>query len=102
MLNQPQVADKRIWIESQRGPLPAATCRCLPLLEPAGYTVIGISGTGSKRLMRKEKALSPRLFLSLTYLSLPLPPLSPHESPGGTAILRTQALCVKGSYLFQL
>lgn len=72
MLNQPQVAGKRIWIESQRGPLPAAAAAVAAAARAgAANTVIGISGTGLRRLMRKEKALSlPILFRRLTYLSL--------------------------------
>ena len=61
VLNQPQVADKRIWIESRRGALPAAASGRRRCRSRAGYTVIGFSGTRFKRLMRKEKALSPPL-----------------------------------------
>lgn len=91
LLNQPQVSDMRIWIESQWGAFPEAACRHSPLLEADGCAVVGISGTESERLMRKEKALS----------SSPSPPFILNESPRGAAILRTQALVWK-SYLFQL
>lgn len=75
MLNQPQVADKRIWIESQQGLLPADA-------GAVGYAGTGISGTGSERLMRKEKSLSPALFLPPTVFFSPILPSSPMSLPG--------------------
>lgn len=54
VVNQPQMAPKRICSESQWGPLTVAAC----LLVLAENTVTGIDLRGSKRLMKREKALS--------------------------------------------
>lgn len=54
VVNQPQMAPERICSESQWGPLTVAAC----LLVLAENTVTGIDWRGSKRLMKREKALS--------------------------------------------
>lgn len=95
MLNQPQVADKRIWIESQQGPLPAAACRrwrCHCRICGHWHQWDRIRKIDEEGEIPLSHSLSPS-----DCLALPLPPLIPHESPRGTAILRAQALCVKES-----
>lgn len=93
MLNQPQVADKRIWIESQQGLLPAAACRrwrCW--IRGHRHQWDRIRKIDEEGEIPLSRSLSPS-----HCLFLPHPPLIPHESPRGTAILRAHALCVKGS-----
>ncbi|CAB1418716.1 unnamed protein product [Pleuronectes platessa] len=68
VLNQPQVADKRIWIESRRAPLPAAASRRCRCRSRAGYTVIGfMSHLRSSSVMNSHAGLN--LFMNAKILA---------------------------------
>lgn len=81
VLNQPQVADKRIWIESQQGPLPTAACRHCHCRSWLDIQSLASVGQDLKDWWGRRKPSLPRS-LSLTLLLSPLPPSSPMSLPG--------------------
>lgn len=90
VLNQPQVADKRIWIESQRGPLPAAACwRWRSRSRPDAQPSASVGQDPKDWWGRRKPSLTP-ILLSLT---ISLAPSSPWVSQGN-GYFEKHRLCV--------
>jgi len=83
VLNQPQVVDKKIWIQSQQGPLPAAPSRCWHCR--SWPDTQSLSSVGQDPMMRKEKTLSQSVVLPFPH------PLG--DSQGNSYFGNTGVMC---------